>query len=184
MSLETIPLMETSGVAPTLVRRTGFRDQRGTFTRLFAREDLEPVGWTGDVVHINHSRNIAAGTVRGLHIQRPPHAEMKLVTCIRGTIWDVAVDMRKDSPTRFAHVAVELSAETGTALLIPEGFAHGFQTLTDDVELIYLHSAAYAPDAADGCRPDDPALAINWPMPMLKLSDADMAWPLISRELA
>ena len=182
MSLEAIPLMETSGIAPTLVRRNEVRDHRGSFTRLFAREELEPAGWTGDVVHINHSRTATAGTVRGLHFQRAPHAEMKLVTCIRGRVLDVAVDIRETSPTRFAHVAVELSAETGTGLLIPEGFAHGFQVLSGDAELIYLHTAAYAPDAAGGYRPDDPALAIEWPLPMLKLSDRDLAWPLISRE--
>jgi len=182
MSLEAIPLMETSGVAPTLVRRNEQRDHRGSFTRLFAREELEPFGWISDVVHVNHSRTTTAGTVRGLHLQSVPHAEMKLITCIRGRVWDVAVDVRETSPTRYAHVAVELSDETGTALLIPEGFAHGFQVLSDDAELIYLHTAAYAPGASHGYRPDDPALAIHWPLPMLKLSDRDLAWSLISRE--
>lgn len=182
MTLECIPLMETAGPAPTLVRRTTFRDHRGSFSRLFAREELAAAGWTGDVVHVNHSRTESAGVIRGLHYQHAPFAEMKLVTCIRGKVWDVAVDIRAGSATRFRHVAVELSADTGTAMLIPEGFAHGFQAMTEDAELLYLHSAAYAPDAAAGYRPDDPALGIEWPLPMLRISDKDLAWPLIVRE--
>ncbi|MBW3097510.1 dTDP-4-dehydrorhamnose 3,5-epimerase family protein [Pseudohoeflea coraliihabitans] len=179
MKLEVTPLQGGPSPVPALVRRSAFRDARGVFSRLFALEELAPFGWSDGIAHINHSATPHAGTVRGLHFQEPPHAEMKLVTVLQGKIFDVIVDMRKDSPNRFLPLTVELSAETGTALLIPQGFAHGFQTLTDDVALLYLHSAAYAPAAARGLRPDDPALSISWPLPLKHCSEQDRAWPLI-----
>lgn len=164
---------------PVLVRRKPFADERGAFARIFCAEALARIGWPGQVAQINHSRTERAGTLRGMHYQRPPHAEAKLVVCIRGAVHDVAVDVRQDSPTRYAHVGVELSAEAGTALYIPEGFAHGFQALTDDVELIYIHSVAYSPEHETGLRHDDPALGIAWPLPVTGLSERDAGHPVI-----
>ncbi|MAY62304.1 MAG: dTDP-4-dehydrorhamnose 3,5-epimerase [Rhizobiales bacterium] len=177
MSLEIVRL--GAGAGPALVRRTSFTDERGAFSRLFAREELAAANLAFEVVHVNHSVTRGRGTVRGFHYQRPPHAETKLVTCIRGAVLDVAVDIRADSPERFKPVSAELSAENGTAMLIPEGFAHGFQALTDEVELIYLHSAAYAPEAAAGCRHDDPAIGFDWPLEPANLSERDRNWPLV-----
>lgn len=179
MSLEVVRLTGDGSTGPALVRRTAVTDERGAFSRLFTREDLAAAGLDFDIVHVNHSVTRGRGTVRGFHYQTPPHAEIKLVTCIRGAILDVAVDIRPDRPERFKPVSAELSAENGTAMLIPEGFAHGFQALTDDVELIYLHSAAYAPEAAAGYRFDDPAIGLDWPLEPKNLSQRDRNWPLI-----
>jgi len=155
------------------IERKPVADQRGFIARIFCAGDLAPAGWTGPVAQINHSRTARAGSVRGLHFQRPPHAEMKLVTCLSGAIWDVAVDLRAGSPTFLSWHGETLSAENGRALLIPEGFAHGFQTLTRDVELLYCHSAAYAPEAEDALNPLDPKLAITWPEPIADMSERD-----------
>jgi len=115
-----------------------------------------------------------------MHFQRPPHAEMKLVSCIRGEVWDVAVDLRVGSPTYLHWHAEQLSAENGFALLIPEGFAHGFQALTDDVDLLYCHSEAYTPAAEARLNPLDPKLAITWPLPVTELSVRDSQHPLLT----
>lgn len=155
------------------VTRVPIGDRRGTLTRLFCAADLACAGWTRPVAQINHSLTVRAGTVRGLHFQRPPHAEMKLVSCIRGAAWDVAVDLRAGSPTFLQWHAQELSAENGCALLIPEGFAHGFQTLADNCELLYLHSAIYVPEAEDGVSAYDVRLGITWPLPLSELSARD-----------
>ena len=173
------PLMPDCTEGPVLVQRKPFVDERGAFARIFCAEALAGFGWAGPVAQINHSRTDRAGTLRGMHFQRPPHAEAKLVVCIRGAVHDVAVDIRRDSPNRHAHVGVELSADTGTAILIPEGFAHGFQALTDEVELIYIHSAAYRQDHEAGLRHDDPVLGIAWPLPVTGLSARDAAHPMI-----
>jgi dTDP-4-dehydrorhamnose 3,5-epimerase len=173
------PLMPDRKDGPVLVQRKPFADERGAFARIFCAEALAEIGWPGPVAQINHSRTQKAGTLRGLHFQRPPYAEAKLVVCIRGAVHDVAVDVRDDSPSRYAHVGVELSAEAGTAIYVPEGFAHGFQALTDDVELVYIHSVAYSPDHEAGLRHDDPVLGIGWPLPASGLSARDASHPLI-----
>lgn len=173
------PLMPELPAGPMLVRRTSHVDDRGAFARIFCAEALAEIGWPGPVAQINHSRTVRRGTVRGLHFQLPPHAEAKLVVCIRGAVLDVAVDVRPGSPTRYSHAAAELSAETATAIYVPEGFAHGFQALSDDVELIYIHSAPYATAAEAGLRHDDPKLAIAWPLPVTGMSTRDAAFPLI-----
>ena len=165
---------------PALVQRRPLVDARGAFARIFCSQALQALGWPGEVAQINHSQTTRAGTVRGLHFQQPPNAEAKLVICIRGAVHDVAVDIREGSPTCYAHVGVELSAETATAMYVPEGFAHGFQTLSDDVELIYVHSTPYAAEAEAGLRHDDPRLAINWPLPVTGLSGRDQSFPLIN----
>ena len=173
------PLTPDQKDGPVLVRRKPFADERGAFARIFCAEALAEIGWPGPVAQINHSRTEKAGTLRGMHYQRPPHAEAKLVVCIRGAVHDVAVDIRQASPARNSHVGVELSADAGTAIYLPEGFAHGFQALTDNVELIYIHSAAYNPDHETGLRHDDPALGITWPLPVTGLSARDASHPMI-----
>jgi dTDP-4-dehydrorhamnose 3,5-epimerase len=160
-----------------LVERQRLGDSRGFLSRLFCAEELAAAGWRKPIAQINQTYTGMRGTVRGMHWQHPPHAEMKLVSCIRGEVWDVAVDVRAGSPTFLQWHAQCLSAAYGLALLIPEGFAHGFQTLTADVELLYCHSAAYNARAEVGLNPQDARLAINWPLPITELSarDADHA---------
>ena len=156
-----------------LVERQRLGDSRGYFSRLFCARELAECGWNKPIAQINFSHTTVRGAVRGLHYQLPPHAEIKLVQCLRGSIWDVAVDIRQGSPT-FLHWRAEiLSADNGRALLIPEGFAHGFQALSDEVELLYLHSAEYSPECERGLSPADPRLAIAWPLPIAALSDRD-----------
>lgn len=157
-------------------------DARGFLTRLFCAQELSAAGWDGPVAQANHTATAQRGTVRGMHFQHPPHAEIKLVTCVRGAVWDVAVDLRAGSPTFLQWHAEELSAENHRSLLIPKGFAHGFQTLTDDCELVYLHSAPYAPDAEAGLCADDPLLAIAWPAPISQRSARDTQHPLLQAQ--
>ena len=156
-----------------LVRRQKLGDARGFLTRLFCADELGGAGWTGPIAQINHTSTARQGTVRGMHFQRPPHGEIKLVSCLRGEVWDVAVDLRTDSPTFLRWHAQRLSADNGCALLIPQGFAHGFQSLTDDVELLYCHSAAYAAHSEGGLHPQDERLGIAWPRPITELSARD-----------
>ena len=163
-----------------LVERQRLGDARGFLSRLFCAEELAIAGWIKPVAQVNHTFTARRGTVRGMHFQRPPHAEMKLVSCIRGEVWDVAVDVRAGSPTFMRWHAERLSADNGRALLIPEGFAHGFQTLTDGVELLYCHSAAYAAEAEAGLRFDDPALHITWQLEPIDLSSRDKNHPLLA----
>jgi dTDP-4-dehydrorhamnose 3,5-epimerase len=160
---------------PRLVVRHPLADARGVFARLFCDEELAGAGWTGPVRQANHSVTRRAGTIRGMHFQHPPHAEAKLVMCLRGAVCDVAVDVRASSPNLLRWVMHELSAENGAAMLIPPGFAHGFQTLDDDVELLYFHSAPHVPDAEDGLHPLDPRLAIPWPHAVTVMSERDAA---------
>ena len=147
-----------------LVERQRLGDARGFLSRIFCAEELSVAGWRKPIVQINHTLTQKTGTVRGMHFQRPPHAEMKLVSCIRGEVWDVAVDVRAGSKTFLQWHAERLSAGNGRALLIPEGFAHGFQALTDDVELLYFHSAPYFVTAEASLNAKDPMLAIRWPL--------------------
>ncbi|WP_301100605.1 dTDP-4-dehydrorhamnose 3,5-epimerase family protein [Propionivibrio sp.] len=165
-----------------LVERQRLGDNRGSLSRLFCRDELVAAGWVKPVAQINHAVTAMRGTVRGMHFQRPPHDEMKLVSCLRGEVWDVAVDVRAHSPTFLHWHAEHLSAENGRALLIPEGFAHGLQSLTDDVELLYCHSEAYDTSSERGLNPQDERLAITWPLPITELSARDAAYRLITIE--
>lgn len=168
---------ETPLAGLTRLTRRPMGDDRGFFERLYCATDLAPAGWDGSIAQMNHAYTRLAGTVRGLHFQYPPHAEIKLVSCLRGAVWDVAVDLRRGSPTFLRWHAETLSGDNGCTLLIPRGFAHGYQTLTDDADLIYCHSAAYSPDAEAGVNPADPLLAIPWPLPIAKLSERDTRHP-------
>ncbi len=165
-----------------LVTRQPLGDSRGFLARLFCATELLPAGWSKPVAQINHTHTAKAGTIRGLHFQKPPHAEMKLVSCIRGEVFDVAVDLRAGSET-FLHWHGEiLSAQNGRALLIPEGFAHGFQTICDDCEILYLHSAPYSSLAEAGLLHDDPKLKIAWPLPVSKISARDLQHPSLDSQ--
>jgi len=162
------------------LQRQRLGDSRGFLSRLFCAEELRAAGWPGAIAQINHTYTAQRGTVRGMHFQRPPHAEAKLVSCVRGEVWDVAIDLRVGSPTYLRWHAQHLSADNQCALLIPEGFAHGFQSLSNDAELLYCHSVAYAPGAEAGLNPLDPVLGIDWPLPITEMSVRDKSHPFIS----
>lgn len=154
-------------------------DERGFFARAFCTEEFARQGLVGVFVQMNVSFSAAKGTIRGLHYQTPPAAETKLVRCTRGAIYDVIVDLRPESPTFRKHVGVELTADNRRALYVPKSFAHAFQSLTDDVEVLYQVDAPYAPQFECGLRHDDPALAIRWPLPVTVVSEKDRSWPLL-----
>lgn len=177
MSRFTIDSLPLEGLKSITRQRLG--DQRGFLSRLFCAEELAQAGWVKPIVQINHTMTASRGTVRGMHFQRPPHAEIKFVSCLRGQVFDVAVDLRHNSPT-FLHWHAELlSADNHKTLVIPEGFAHGFQTLTDDCEMLYLHTAFYQPGAERGLSAQDSRLAIQWPLPVSGLSPRDAAHPIL-----
>lgn len=182
MTRSTLGLTQLSGVY--VIQRQPIGDVRGYLERLFCREELQPVIGARSIVQINHTLTARAGTVRGMHFQHPPHAEMKLVTCLRGVVFDVAVDLRQGSPTYLKWYAERLSANNHKTLAIPEGFAHGFQTLTDDCELLYLHTAAYQKDAEDGLDALDAALAIDWPLPITDRSARDQGHAPLTADFA
>jgi dTDP-4-dehydrorhamnose 3,5-epimerase len=154
---------ETLVAGVLVVESERIEDERGFFARTFSVEEFAERGMDQRVNQCSTSFNAEAGTLRGLHYQRAPHAEAKLVRCTRGAIYDVAVDLRSDSPSYLSWFGVELSAENGRALFVPEGCAHGFQTLADASEVLYQISTPYVPDAARGVRWDDPAFEIDWP---------------------
>jgi dTDP-4-dehydrorhamnose 3,5-epimerase len=155
------------------------QDARGFFARSFCQTELAAHGLEFHVVQANVAMTLREGTVRGLHYQVPPAAEVKLMRCTRGAIYDVIVDLRSDSPTCRQHFGVELSAENRRSLLVPGGFAHGYQTLTDDAEVTYLVTEFYSPECERGLRYDDPALGIRWPLPVKEISSKDLSWPLL-----
>ena len=158
-------------------------DERGLFSRLFCGETFRARGLCADYPQWSTSFNARRGTLRGLHFQASPHGEIKLVACTRGAVFDVVVDVRAQSPTRGKWVAIELSSEDRSMLYVPEGLAHGFQTLTDSAEVLYHISQPYHPEASRGVRWDDPDLAIDWPpFGERVISERDRALPRL-REL-
>lgn len=160
-----------------VIERNIAADSRGYFERIFCSTDLAEYFGSRMVAQINHTLTRGAGTIRGMHFQYPPHSEVKLVSCLQGRVFDVAVDLRRGSPTFLQWHAEVLSSENHRMLIIPEGFAHGFQTLTDDCELLYLHTAAYQVDAEGGVDALDPLLAIKWPLAPVERSERDRAHP-------
>jgi dTDP-4-dehydrorhamnose 3,5-epimerase len=166
------------------IRNTTVADARGRFTRLFCEQDFTPIRPGLHFTQINLSETKQQGTVRGMHYQKPPAAEAKLIRCLRGHIFDVAVDLREGSPTFLHWHATELAADNDLAIFIPEGFAHGFQALTDDIQLLYLHTARWTPAYEEGLRHDDPRLAIAWPRPATMCSEKDRGYPLIDDRFA
>ena len=153
------------------------KDNRGAFTRLFCENELSEIGFKGHMVQVNHSLTKRKGTLRGLHFQLDPSSEVKLLRVISGEIYDVIVDLRLGSPTYMNWIANRLSKDSNQALYIPKGFAHGFQTLTDDVEVIYHHSEFYNQRCESGIRYDDPQLNISWPLEVIEISERDMRLP-------
>ena len=154
-------------------------DARGTFARAFCAQEFAAHGLETSFVQANISSNARAGTVRGMHFQRAPHAEVKLVRCTRGAIYDVIVDMREGSKTYLGWFGAELSEENGRMMYVPKGFAHGYQALSDGATAFYMVSSFYAPDSEGGLRFDDPRLSIKWPRAISEFSDKDAKWPLL-----
>jgi dTDP-4-dehydrorhamnose 3,5-epimerase len=160
--------------------RKALQDERGWLERVFCADELAPLMGGRRIAQINRTLTASAGTVRGLHYQRPPAADMKLVTCLRGQVMDVAVDVRRGSPTFLRWHAGLLTGDNRRTVVIPEGFAHGFQTLTDDCELLYLHTNVYVPDLEGGLDATDPRLGIDWPLPVGTRSDRDRNHPTVT----
>ena len=176
MASLSVTFLSLKGLA--LVQRHPFGDERGRFERLFCLNSLEEaLGHPLAISQINRSMTMAHGTVRGLHFQYPPHAETKIVTCLRGEVFDVAVDVRAGSPTFLTWQAERLNGLEPSSFLLPEGFAHGFQPLTDNVEMLYFHTAPWMPEAEGRLHPQDPAIGIDWPLPVEGLSERDANAP-------
>jgi dTDP-4-dehydrorhamnose 3,5-epimerase len=157
-----------------------FIDDRGWFARYYSKEEFQEIGHTKEWIQMNHSVSYKKGTIRGMHFQIAPYKEIKMVRCIRGAVFDIIVDIRNDSKTFLKWVGVELSAVNKRMLYIPEGFAHGFQCLTDDCELLYHHSEIYQPQAEAGIRFNDPMINIQWPLPVSVISERDATHPLLN----
>lgn len=159
-----------------------FEDHRGFFSRWFCSTEFRELGLTTEFVQCNHSGTAGKGSIRGMHFQLPPHAEVKLVKCVAGKIFDVIIDLRKGSPTFLKWFGTELSTENKTMLYIPKGFAHGFQTLSEDAEIIYMVSSTYKKEAESGVRYNDPMIGIEWPLPLLKISEKDQHIPMLDSQ--
>lgn len=172
-------LLKTPIAGLCVLQRKPIGDSRGYFERMFCSRDMENILQGKPILQSNHTLTVACGTLRGMHYQLPPHTETKLVSCLRGEVFDVAVDLRSDSPT-FLHWHGEiLSAENHKTLVIPDGFAHGFQTLCDDCEMLYFHTAAHQPEAEAALHACDPHLGITWPLPIIGMSPRDSSHPFI-----
>jgi dTDP-4-dehydrorhamnose 3,5-epimerase len=167
-----------------LVHLNPLADSRGYLERLFSVDELAPLLEGKQIVQINHTMTSKRGTVRGMHFQRPPHAEDKLIHCIRGRVFDVAVDLRSHSPTFLSWHAEILDPLEHNMLFIPAGFAHGFQTLAADSEMLYLHTAAHHPAAEDGINPNDPLVKIDWPLEFAEISERDSLRPVLTAEFS
>ncbi len=165
-----------------VVETTPMQDKRGSFARLFCAKEFEEAGIELPLAQMNTSITLQKGALRGMHYQNPPHAEIKLVRCLQGACYDVAVDLRAGSPTFLQYFAVELSPENAKALYIPQGFAHGFQALEEKTQLLYMHSAYYAKEAEAAVHHADPALSITWPLPVQDLSERDAMHPFLTQE--
>jgi len=163
-----------------VIERRPLDDSRGFFERLFCKETLGQFLHGKNIRQINRTRTQKKGSVRGLHFQHPPHAETKIVTCLKGQVWDVAVDLRQGSPTFLKHHAVLLTGDNHQSYLIPAGFAHGFQTLTSDCEMLYLHTADYHAEAEGGLNALDPRLAIDWPGAITERSERDVSHAMLT----
>jgi dTDP-4-dehydrorhamnose 3,5-epimerase len=156
-----------------VINRSKNGDERGFLSRIFCPEELKTFGWIGEIKQINHTYTSLRGTVRGMHYQIPPYSEIKLVTCLKGEIFDVVVDLRNGSPTFLKSHVELLSEKNSKSIIIPMGFAHGYQSLSDDVEMLYCHSELYLPKYEAGLNPKDQRLAINWPLPITQISKRD-----------
>lgn len=164
-----------------VVQRKTLDDHRGFLSRFYCMDEFSEVGIKVSIAQMNHTLTRERGAVRGLHFQKAPHAEIKMVSCLKGEVWDVAVDLRRNSPTFLKWHGEVLSAENRRSLLIPKGFAHGFQTLLADCELIYLHTERFHPESENALNVMDPKLDINWPLAIKDLSERDSNHPFIDQ---
>ena len=157
-------------------------DHRGEFGRIYCQDELKQIGHYKQIVQVNHSLTRKSGAIRGMHFQYPPKAEIKMVKCLRGSVFDVIVDLRRDSDTLLQWYGEVLSDENLKMMYVPEGFAHGFQTLEENTELLYLHTEFYSPEQEGGVRYDDPILSIAWPWKATEISEKDQEYPLLSED--
>jgi dTDP-4-dehydrorhamnose 3,5-epimerase len=171
---------ETTLLGAFIIDLERIEDNRGSFARAFCQREFEAHGLNPVIAQGNVAFNVHRGTVRGMHFQFPPAAESKLVRCTRGAIVDIIVDLRPESDTYLEHVTVELSADNGRALYVPERFGHGYQTLEDTTETSYLVGEFYSPGDEGGLRYDDPRLGLEWPLPVEELSDKDRSWAFLA----
>jgi len=167
-----------------IIESASFQDERGSFFRIFCAKLLAPVLENRNIVQINQSYTVKVGAIRGMHYQNAPRAEMKIVRCLKGRVFDVAVDLRQGSPSFLKWFALELSPEKQNAFVIPEGFAHGFQVLEANSELLYLHTAYYSPDFEGAINFRDPKIAIKWPLPHTDLSNRDYNHPFLNEDFS
>lgn len=172
--------IETPLSGAYVIELESFQDERGLFMRTFCQKEFAAIGFHEQIVQINHSITKHKGTIRGMHYQVPPAGEIKIIRCVQGKVWDVMVDIRKGSPSFKKWHGVELSQDNMSMAFIPEGFAHGFQALTDNTALIYHHSGFYSPENEQGLRFNDPTLSINWPLPACKISNRDQNFSLLT----
>jgi len=174
-------IIETSLTGAYVIELEPFLDERGFFARVFCEKEFAKIGFDRQIVQVNHSLTRQKGTIRGMHYQESPACEIKIIRCIQGAVFDVMVDIRAGSSTFMHWHGVELSKDNMRMVYIPEGFAHGFQALTDNAELIYHHSAFYQPDYERGIRHDDPALAIKWLLPVGFVSPKDQHYRFLGK---
>jgi dTDP-4-dehydrorhamnose 3,5-epimerase len=158
------------------------QDERGAFARTFCRKEFTDNGLEGDFVQFNQSWNLSSGTLRGMHFQKPPFSEVKLIRCIRGAVQDVIVDVRRSSKTFLQYLSVELTEQNNKMIYVPAGFAHGFITLTDNTQLLYHHTEYYKPDSEGGLKYNDPAIGIQWQAGVKVISDRDESHSLINNQ--
>ncbi|KKM66371.1 hypothetical protein LCGC14_1481850 [marine sediment metagenome] len=156
-----------------------FQDERGSFSRVFCEKEFKEIGLTKRIVQINYSATTKKGAIRGMHFQLPPAAEIKIVKCIRGSILDVGIDLRKNSSTFLQWYGEILSTDNMKMLIIPEGFAHGFQALEENIEMIYFVTEFYAPQYEGGVRYNDPKVKVEWPLEVTDISKKDIKWPYL-----
>ena len=177
MKIKQTPLQDAFVIEPE-----PFKDDRGLFARVFCRQELRDILHDKNIVQINHSLTRQKGVLRGMHFQYPPKAEIKMVKCLRGSVFDVMIDMRRSSSTLLKWHGEMLSAENMKMVYIPEGFAHGFQTLEENCELLYLHTEFYSPEHEGGVRYNDPKIGISWPLEVTDVSERDKKHALLKNE--
>lgn len=163
-----------------IIETKPFTDDRGLFARTFCKNEFQQIGHTKEFVQFNHSVTTHKGSIRGMHYQLPPFSEIKLIRCIRGKVFDVIIDIRQGSPTFLKHFSIELSEDNRLSLYIPEGFAHGFQTLEDNAQLIYHHTSFYQPGYEGGIRFSDSEVGINWPLQVTRISEKDSNYEFLN----
>jgi dTDP-4-dehydrorhamnose 3,5-epimerase len=168
-------LVESDIPGAWTIECSAYQDNRGAFSRLYCSQELQSIIGMRTIAQINHSKTQSVGAIRGLHYQNPPFAEVKIVRCLKGRVFDVVVDLRKGSPTFLKWTAIELTPKNHLAFVIPEGCAHGFQVLEEGSELLYLHTAFYEPDAEGAVRFDDPRIGVNWPLTPTDISARDLS---------